>query len=493
MSDVLSLARTDFAAYIAAFSPRFQMPRHVRLLVEKVEALVEGRANRLLISMPPRHGKSETVSAHGPAWFLGRFPERSVIFSSYSAELAEDFGRRVRNVLASPLHQRIFPGSQLSGDSAAASKLAMTAGGAYFAVGRGGALIGRGADWLIIDDPLKDREEAVSPTIRRQMKEWFTTTAYTRLAPGGVVWVISSRWSEDDLIGWLQREHAGEGWEVLNLPALAEENDPLGRAEGEALWPERYPVEVLQRMRMQIGSAAFAAVYQGRPAALEGTIFRREWWKTYRELPALESVVISCDSAFKAGASNDYSVLEVWGVSKTGFFLLDLVRRRLEFPELRQVAEQLAEKWAPRAFLIEDRASGQSLIQALRRDTRLPVLPIKVSADKESRAHAVTPLLEAGRVYLPDVAPWLIDFIEELSSFPAAPHDDMVDACTQALNYLREKGRCETIIRVGAADDGGSAPGGRVEHWMVRRAREAAEEDARNARRRREGRRFYGF
>ncbi len=436
-AEVSALARADFAAYIAAFWPKFQLPPHVELLVEKFEAVTRGEIRRLIVSMPPRHGKSETISVHGPGFYLGRHPDRSVIFSTYSQDFADDFGRKVRNLLANPLHRRIFPRSKVSEDSAAISKLSTTAGGGYFAVGRGSGITGRGADLLIVDDPLKDREEASSATIRRQLQQWYAEVAFTRLGPGGAVIIISTRWHEDDLPGWLMREHAAEGWEIVNLPAFAESGDALGRVEGEALWPGRFPASVLHQIKAQLGSAAFAALYQQRPAAMEGKIFKREWWKFYREAPAFDRVVLSLDTAFKAGASNDYSVATVWGEAKTGYYLLDMFRARVEFPELQRVAESLAAKWNPSSVLVEDKASGQSLIQSLQRETKLPVLPVKVSTDKESRAHACTPLVESGRVFLPDGAPWLADYLDEMSSFPAAPHDDMVDSTTQALNHMR--------------------------------------------------------
>ena len=438
-SEMAALGRSDFAAFIAGLWLKFKLPRHVGLLVDRFERICRGEPARLIVSMPPRHGKSETLSVHGPAFYLGQHPDRSVIFTTYSQDFADDFGRKVRNILANPLYRAIFPKSRLSEDSAAISKLSLTAGGSYFAVGRGAGITGRGADLLLIDDPIKDRDEASSPTIRRQLQRWFAEVAFTRLHPGAAVIIVSTRWHDDDLSGFLLREHVAEGWELLNLAALAEPGDPLGRAEGEALWPEQFPVETLLRQRAQLGSAAFAALYQGRPAALEGAIFQRKWWKFYREVPVeFERTIISLDTAFKVGASNDYSVAQVWGRTRTGFYLLDQWRGKVEFPELRRMAEALAAKWQPHAVLVEDKASGQSLIQSLQRETALPVLPVKVDRDKESRAHAVTPLVEAGRVFLPEAAEWVANFLDEVSSFPAAQHDDMVDSMTQALNYLRE-------------------------------------------------------
>ena len=223
------------------------------------------------------------------------------------------------------------------------------------------------------------------------------------------------------------------------MPAIAEEADAW-RREGEPLWPERFPLETLGRIREAIGGAAWQALYQQRPSAAEGTIFKREWWRTYRDQPRCSRVVFSMDTAFKAGEANDYSVVAIIGQTETGYHLLHLWRARAEFPELKRQAIALAEIWKPHAVLIEDAASGQSLIQSLKAETRLPVLPVKPLGDKQSRAAAVTPLIESGRVYLPETAPWLADFIDELSSFPAAPHDDMVDAFAQALNYMRGTG-----------------------------------------------------
>jgi len=437
-NNVLPLARADLGCYAVALYPGFQLTRHHRVLIERLEEVESGKIKRVMVFMPPRHGKSLTASCLFPAWFLGRNPTKSVIAASYGADLAEDFGRRTRNLMGDPLHSAIFPECRLSADSAAQRRFDTTAGGSYYAVGRGGAVTGRGADLLLLDDLLKDSEEARSETIRRSMHDWLQHVAYTRLAPGGAIVIIQTRWHDDDLAGRLLREHANENWQVIDMPAIAEVDDEF-RKVGEALWPEKFPVEVLKSIRSAIGGAAWDSLYRQQPSAAEGAVFKREWWRFFKEQPVCKRIVQSWDTAFKAGAENDFSVCTTWGVTQSGYYLLWVWRDRVEFPELKRRMSWLADQWKPSQILIEDRASGQSLIQELRHSTRLPIIPIKVDTDKLARAQSVTPLIEAGRVFLPESAPWLNDFIDELAAFPKGTHDDCVDSVTQALNYLRHE------------------------------------------------------
>jgi predicted phage terminase large subunit-like protein len=391
-----------------------------------------------MIFMPPRHGKSLLSTQLFPAWYLGKNPGHSVISASYSQDLADDFGRKVRNLVADPLHFAIFPKCRLSDDSSGMRRFNTVHGGSYFAVGRGAGLTGRGAHLLLLDDLLKDREEAQSEVIRRGLHDWYGSVAYTRLQPGGAIVNIQTRWHEDDLGGRLLREHTDDGWDVLCLPAIAETDESFRKA-GDALWPQKYPLPALQQIRTAIGGAAWASLYQQRPSAAEGAVFQRAWWRSYSEAPTgFKKIVLSLDTAFKTGAENDYSVGTVWGVTRSGFYLLHLWRQRVEFPELKRKLATLAAEWNPNVILVEDKASGQSLIQELRADTTLPVKPIKVEHDKLTRAHAVTPVIEAGRVYLLEKAPWLETFLDETAAFPNAPFDDTVDSVTQALNYMRE-------------------------------------------------------
>ncbi len=436
MNEILSFAALDLACYATALWPSFQMARHHELIIEKLEAVTRAEIRRLMIFMPPRHGKSLITTQLFPAWYLGLNPRRSVISSSYGQELSDDFGRRVRGFVSDPLHHAIFPGCGIADDSSSMRRFNTAAGGSYYAVGRGGPITGRGADLLIIDDPLKDFEEAQSEAIREGLHQWYSSVAYTRLQPGGAVVLIQTRWHEDDLAGRLLGHQRGE-WEVVSLPAIAECDEPFRKA-GESLWPERFPLPELQRIRTSVGSGTWAALYQQRPSAAEGAVFKREWWRYYGQVPAsFTRIIQSWDTAFKKGADNDYSVCTTWGVTPTGHYLLHAWRERVEFPGLKRVVDLFAAQWKPSAILVEDKASGQSLIQELKAATRLPILPVKVDSDKLARAAAVTPTIEAGKVFLPESAPWLDDYRDELAAFPTGVHDDYVDSTTQALNYLR--------------------------------------------------------
>jgi predicted phage terminase large subunit-like protein len=366
-----------------------------------------------------------------PAWFLGRHPDRSIITACYGQELADDFGRKVRNMVSDPLHHAIFPEFRLADDSTSMHRFSTTAGGSYYAVGRGGAITGRGAHLFLIDDPLKGAEEAHSEVVRRALQQWFSSVGYTRLQPNGAVVLISTRWHEDDLAGYLLRQDP-RGWDFLWLPAIAEVDESFRRA-GDALWPDKYPLEELQSIRTVTGSAAFESLYQQRPSAAEGSIFKRDWWRYFSEVPVCKRIVQSWDTAFKSGAENDFSACSVWGVAASGYYLLWFWRAKVEFPELKRRMKWLAEQYKPNQILVEDKGSGQSLIQELRYETALPVIPIKVDRDKLSRAQAITPLIEAGRVFLPQSAPFLSDFVDELAAFPNGVHDDAVDCTTQAL------------------------------------------------------------
>jgi predicted phage terminase large subunit-like protein len=434
--EILGLAANDLACYAVATHPNFELAHHTRAIIDKLEAVERGEIKRLMIFLPPRHGKSMLTSEIFPTWYLGRHPDRYVVGASYSMDLATDFGRKVRNAIADPLHTAVFPKCKLSDDSGGQQKFNTTANGAYFAVGRGSGLTGRGAHLLLLDDLLKDRAEADSEVIRKGLHEWYSHVAYTRLMPDAAIVNIQTRWHEDDLGGRQLREHPDE-WTVLNLPAIAEQDEPF-RKVGEALWPQWYPLATLEKIRTVIGSAAFISLYQQRPSAASGAVFQRSWWRMYAEPPAdVKRIVFSLDTAFKTGAENDWTVCSVWGVTVNGFYLLHVWRQRVELPDLKRKLIELAADWNPNVILIEDAASGQSLIQELRAGTTLPVHPVKVDRDKVSRAHAVTPLIENGKVYLPESAPWRDTVLDETASFPHGQFDDICDSITQALNFLR--------------------------------------------------------
>lgn len=446
---------------------------HHEAICKALYRVAKGRCKRLMVFMPPRHGKSMLCSEYFPAWYLGRNPDHQVITATYAQQLADDFGRKVRNIMASEVYSLIFSDARMSDDSQAANRLHTVKGGAYYAVGAGGPITGRGAHLLLIDDPIKGREDAESETMRHRLKDWYTSVARTRLMPGGAIVIIQTRWHEDDLAGWLQREHSHEGWEVLNLPALAEPGDELGRPEGAPLWPEAYPLSELETLKRSVGARDWAALYQQRPSAAEGSIFKREHWHSYTPTETASQALLASlkvyhviqawDTAFKTKETNDYSVGVTLGVAPNRYYVLDVWRDRAEFPDLKRAMVAQAAKWKAHSVVIEDTAAGQSLIQELRRGTRLPLVAVKADRDKATRAHAVTPTHEAGLVYLPPSEPWASAFEDELAGFPTAPHDDQVDAFVHALTYA--------MSHVGgpvaeADDDEDIAPLGGPLAWM---------------------------
>jgi predicted phage terminase large subunit-like protein len=434
---LLNAARSHFPLYCTAVFRGYQLARHLELLMEKLAAVEAGTIDRLALSKPPRHGGTLTVSQLYPCWYLGRHPDRNIALCSYNEEVAFDLGRRIQQTMQSAAHQAIFPEAALSRDVGSAGNVELQRGGHVYSVSRNGTLTGRGCDVLICDDLLKDQQEASSATIRKQTHEWYERVGLTRLTPTGAVILVSTRWHEADLTGYLLGQESEKPWSVLNFSAIAEPNDLLGREVGEPLWPERFDRKYLARRRAEMGSRAFVSLYQGRPSEATGNIFKREWWRSYTTVPEFKRTVLTLDSAFKVGKENDYSAWQIWAETQTGFYLLHAAKARLTYPDLKARLLSVAESWRPTWVLVEDAASGQSLVQELQSSTSLPIKAIKVDRDKVSRAESCTPLLECGRVFLPADAPWLNDFLDELSGFPNAQHDDQVDACTMALNFLR--------------------------------------------------------
>ncbi len=450
----------DFAfsrliAYAAYQWPGYKPAPHHRLIARHLEAVERGDITRLMIFMPPRAGKSMLVSEFFPAWYLGRNPSHYLIAATYAQELADDFGRKVRNQIADPAFQSIFPGCTLKGDSQAAKRFHITQAGndavsteldgAYFATGIGGPMSGRGSHLLLIDDAVKNREEAESSTIRQRNKDWYTSTAYTRLMPGGKIVVVMTRWHSDDLAGWLLESQPHEKWTVLSLPAIAEVQDEIGRQPGDALWPDAFPVPVLEKIRSSIGSRDWSALYQQRPTPAEGGIFKAHWFGRYATTrDAYDQIVQSWDTASKAGELNDPSCCTTWGIRKDGYDLLQVLVRRLEYPDLKTLVRTQAENFGANAVLIEDKSSGQQLLQDLRRETKLPLIPILPVQDKITRASGVSALVEAGKVSLPTSAAWLTDYEMEMLTFPNSPHDDQVDSTSQFLAWTRQRERSAT-------------------------------------------------
>ena len=444
------LARAKLLQFCRYMSPQYEVAGHHRVVADALERVARGECKRLMLFLPPRHGKSFLASTHFPAWFLGRSPAAQIIACTYAQEFADDIGRSVRNLVAEPEYGRVFPGVSLRSDSTSAKRFHTNAKGVYAAVGAGGPITGRGAHLLLIDDPLKNREEADSPTVRRRLKDWYTSTAYTRLMPGGAIVVIQTRWHEDDLAGWLLKEHAHEGWEVLSLPAVAERDEawPLRggefrRSAGDALWPAWYPLSRLQEIKRSVGSRDWSALYQQRPMPDEGGTCQVGWFRRYSEPPTgVRRILQSWDVGSKDKETNDPSVCVTLAETDAGLYVLDVLRDRMIYPVLRRTVEDHARRrfcgLPVSAVLVEDKGNGISLLQDLGASTRLPLIPVEPDGSKLVRWARVTPTIEARRVWLPVAAPWLVDFESELSGFPAVAHDDQVDALSQALNWLRD-------------------------------------------------------
>ena len=405
---------------------QYRAAAHHALIAEQLEKIERGEIDRLMINMPPRHGKSELASRRFPAWFLGRHPERSVIAASYNSDLATDFGRQVRNIVASPEYGRLFP-VKLAEDSRAANRWNTESGGSYVAAGVGTAITGRGADVLLIDDPLKDREEADSELQRDKIWDWYTSTAYTRLAPKGRVIVIQTRWHEDDLSGRLLDEQSkgGDKWTVLDLPAIT--------SDGKALWPDFYPLEILERYRSVLPARDWSALYQQRPTPEEGAYYKREWFRFYDERPKHLRIYGASDYAV-TDAGGDYTVHIVVGIDPDdGIYVLDLWRGQTASDVWVKVWLDLVRQHKPLMWVEEQGQIIKSIgpfLDKRMREERVYCRREQVASasDKPTRSRSIQARTAMGKVYLPSKAPWLAEFQAELLAFPAGKHDDMVDA-----------------------------------------------------------------
>ena len=426
----------------------YKVAPHLRLIAKHLEAVERGDIRRLVISMPPRHGKSQLATVNFPAWYLGRNPDKFVISVSHNQDLADDFGRQVRNQVRSDWYRKVFPYTNLREDSTSIRRFHMRQNGVFHAAGVGAGISGKGAHLGIFDDPYKNRADANSDARRKEIRQFYQSEFYPRLMPGdSAIVIIHTRWAEDDLIGWVLSDHSHEGWVELRLPAIADsEDDPIHRAEGEALWPGMYPLDRLAEIKSTIGSAEFQSLYQQRPVREGGNYLKLDWWGRYDvQEGRYRMIVQSIDSAMKTGRDNDYSVISTFGIGDGHYDLLNVWREKVEAPELQRAVIAQADKWKPSHILGEDTAGLVGVMQWLKRTSHLPMLPIKAERDKVSRVQSIAGLVEAGKVRLPNRAPWLADFLDETSGFPAAPHDDIVDTLTQFLNWIRENesGRVE--------------------------------------------------
>lgn len=441
------LARMSPAALAALHSRgRWLMAPHLKLLDCKLRAVCDGSIKRLKISMPPRHGKSELASKYFPAWWLGNRPDDRVILCSYEADFAASWGRKVRDILEE-IGDRVFRVT-VRRDSSAADRWDIDDHlGGMNTAGVCGPITGKGAHLLIIDDPVKDAEQANSETYRERAWDWYRSTAYSRLEPDGSIILIQTRWHEEDLAGRVAKhaKETGERWESLDLPALSlGAGDPLGRPEGEPLWADRYDRAALLQIQSTLGGYWWSALYQGSPQPAEGGCFKRSWlryWTRDGELYLLSGrpvaakhcrVFLTVDLAFSLKKESDYTVIAAWAVTpRQDLICLDLHRERLEGPEILPAIQAMARRHRAAYVGIEDVAAQALVIQAARK-AGLTVRSLKADRDKLSRAIPATVRMEAGQIYLPESAPWLDEFIAELLSFPHGAHDDQVDVLAYA-------------------------------------------------------------
>ena len=439
--------QTDFMKFVTTMWPGFIHGRHHALMARKFEEIAEGKTKRLIINMPPRHTKSEFASFMLPAWFLGRFPNKKIIQCSNTAELAVGFGRKVRNLVDSEVYAKIFPNVALRSDSKAAGRWSTNANGEYFAIGVGGTVTGKGADLLIIDDPHSEQEAALAsadPSVFDKVYGWYTSGPRQRLQPGGSIVVVMTRWSKRDLTGKILQamtDRDGDEWEIIELPAILPSEKPL--------WPEFWSYDELSKLRIELPLSKWSAQYQQNPTSEEGALVKREWWMEWEaeNPPYCQFVIQSWDTAFTKNERSDYSACTTWGVfykdeneNDPHIILLDALKERMEFPELKARALEYYQEWQPDAFIIEAKASGAPLIFELRR-MGIPVQEFTPTRgnDKISRLNSVTDLFASGKVWAPRKR-WAEEVIEEMAAFPNSDHDDLVDSSTQALIRFRKGG-----------------------------------------------------
>ena len=437
-----------FIPFVKKVWPAFIEGEHHKIMADAFERVVSGKLKRLIVNMPPRHTKSEFASYLLPAWFLGRAPEKKVIQTAHTAELAVGFGRKVRNLVGDVSFQEIFPGTKLRQDSKAAGRWNTNAEGEYFAIGVGGAVTGKGADLLIIDDP-HSAQEARSPDVSvfDPVYEWYTSGPRQRLQPGGAIVIVMTRWHQRDLAGQIlkasQQREGSDGWEVIQLPAIL--------PSGKSLWPEYWPKEELDKLKAELPASKWSAQYQQDPTAEEQALIKRDWWRTWEEdnPPDCDFIIQSWDTAFLKTERADFSACTTWGVffredgsgkENANIILLDSFKDRMEFPELKSVAQKAYNEWEPDACIVEAKAAGAPLIFELR-SMGIPVSDYTPSRgnDKIARVNAVSDLFASGIVWAPSKS-WAEEVIEEFAAFPVGEHDDLVDSSTQALLRFRQGG-----------------------------------------------------
>jgi predicted phage terminase large subunit-like protein len=445
-----------FMAFVKEVWPSFIGGRHHAKMADAFERVANGTCKRLIINMPPRHTKSEFASYLLPAWFLGKYPHKKIIQCSHTAELAVGFGRKVRNLVDTEVYHELFPDLNLSADSKAAGRWNTSKGGDYFAIGIGGAVTGKGADVLIIDDPHSEQEAAlaeINPDIYDKTYEWYTSGPRQRLQPGGAIVIVMTRWSKRDLTGQILKDAAaneslGE-WEVIEFPAILPSDKPL--------WPEFWELGELLKVKRDVPNSKWMAQYQQNPVSESAAIVKREWWQEWPrdDPPQCDFILQSWDTAFEKTSRADFSACTTWGVfyqpddngvTQANIILLNAFRDRMEFPELKRVAIEEYRDWDPDGVIIEKKASGAPLIYEMRA-MGIPVQEFTPTRgnDKISRLNAVADIFASGRVWAPATR-WAEEVIDEVAEFPAGANDDYVDTVSMAMHRFRRGGYVTTTL-----------------------------------------------
>ena len=439
------LAKDSFLDFVKHVYPGYKVgPHHLRL-AQIFEDIAAGKKKRVIVNIAPRHGKSELISYLAPAWFLGKYPQKKIIMASHTADLAVNFGRRVRNLVGSEAYRDVFPQIELQADSKSASRWGTNFNGEYFAIGVGGALAGRGADLFIIDDPHSEQEAKTGRSdVFLPAWEWFQSGPLQRLMPGGAIIVVMTRWSKLDLTGQIitqmDRHDDVDKWEVVEFPAIKD--------DGEPLWPEFWPLQELLSKKAGLDVRYWNAQYMQQPTSEEGALIKREWWKIWDkdDPPNCEFTIMALDAAQETNNRADYNALTTWGVffneetNNYNIILLNAIKKRLEFPELKKLVLEEYKEWEPDAFIVEKKSNGAALYQEMRR-MGVPASEFTPGKgqDKISRVNAVSDLFSSEIVWAPDRR-WAKEVIEECNDFPSGANDDLVDSTTLALMRFRQGG-----------------------------------------------------